>query len=50
MASDRLTMRAHNKVKVFDVYKAIKLPTIYEELSTIMFIKDEVDNQICRGQ
>ncbi|MCE3215505.1 hypothetical protein HAX54_002607, partial [Datura stramonium] len=28
-------MRAHDKVEVFDVYKATKLPAVYEELSVI---------------
>ncbi|MCD9640594.1 hypothetical protein HAX54_025981, partial [Datura stramonium] len=28
-------MRAHDKVEVLDVYKATKLPAVYEELSVI---------------
>lgn len=28
VAADTLTMRAHDKVKVFDIYKAMKLPKI----------------------
>lgn len=35
---EKLTMWAHGKVKVFNVYKAIKFPVIYEELSTIKVI------------
>ncbi|XP_049410528.1 uncharacterized protein LOC125873699 [Solanum stenotomum] len=31
MAASRLTMRAHDKVEVFDVYKAMRLPAIYED-------------------
>ncbi|XP_049389143.1 uncharacterized protein LOC125853490 [Solanum stenotomum] len=41
VAVGRLTMRAHDKVRVFDVYKAIKLPAIYEELSAITIIDEE---------
>ena len=35
-------MRAHDKVKVFDVYKAMNLPAIYEELSTIIVFENKV--------
>ncbi|KAH0636431.1 hypothetical protein KY290_036875 [Solanum tuberosum] len=31
-------MREHDKVEVFDVYKALKLPAVYEELSAITVI------------
>lgn len=30
MVVGQLIMRAHNKVEVFDVYKSMKLPIIYE--------------------
>ncbi|XP_060216554.1 uncharacterized protein LOC132644030 [Lycium barbarum] len=33
VAARQLTMRVHDKVEVFNVYKALKLPEIYEELS-----------------
>ena len=36
-ASGQLIMRAHDKVEVFDVYHALRLPSIYEELSAIAF-------------
>lgn len=36
-----LAMKAHNKVQVFDGYKAMKLPYIYEELFVIMVIDIE---------
>ncbi|KAK4716104.1 hypothetical protein R3W88_014442 [Solanum pinnatisectum] len=42
VAASRLTMRAHDKVEVFDVYKAMKLPAIYEELSSITVIDEEM--------
>ncbi|XP_049360412.1 uncharacterized protein LOC125825111 [Solanum verrucosum] len=42
VAAGRLTMRAHDKVEVFDVYKAMKLPAIYEELSAITVIDEEM--------
>ncbi|KAH0732709.1 hypothetical protein KY289_003897 [Solanum tuberosum] len=42
VAVGRLTMRAHNKIQVFDVYKAMKLPAIYEELSAITVIDEEM--------
>ncbi|XP_055822133.1 uncharacterized protein LOC129890651 [Solanum dulcamara] len=45
VAAGRLTMRAHDKVEVFDVYYALKLPGIYEKLSAITIIDDEVLSQ-----
>lgn len=37
----KITMQAHDKVEVFDVYNAMKLPTIYEELvSPLITFKD----------
>lgn len=41
VATGKLTIRAHEKVKVFDVYKAMKLSSIYEELSAITIIELE---------
>ncbi|XP_049394672.1 uncharacterized protein LOC125858958 [Solanum stenotomum] len=38
IAAGQLTMRAHDKVEVFDVYRALKLPSIYEELSAITVV------------
>lgn len=38
MGAGQLTMRGHDRFKVFDMYKEMKLPTIYEELSTITVI------------
>lgn len=32
------TLRANEKVEVFDVHKVMKLPLIYEELSIIIVI------------
>ena len=46
VTDNRLKMRAHDKVEVFDVYKEMKLPAIYGKLSAITVI-DENDNQIC---
>ncbi|XP_049371097.1 uncharacterized protein LOC125836054 [Solanum verrucosum] len=40
VVAGRLTMRAHDKVEVFDVYKAMKLPAIYEEMSAITVIDE----------
>ncbi|XP_055800376.1 uncharacterized protein LOC129869787 [Solanum dulcamara] len=42
VAAGRLTMRAHDKVEVFDVYHALKLPVVYEELSATTIIDEEV--------
>ncbi|XP_015164961.1 uncharacterized protein [Solanum tuberosum] len=42
-AAGKLTMRAHDKVEVFDVYKALKLPVVYEELSSIIVIDLEAE-------
>ncbi|XP_049364731.1 uncharacterized protein LOC125829559 [Solanum verrucosum] len=38
IAAGQLTMRDHDKVEVFDVYKALKLPVVYGKLSTITVI------------
>ncbi|KAK4737190.1 hypothetical protein R3W88_000887 [Solanum pinnatisectum] len=43
VAAGQLTMRAHDKVEVFDVYKALKLPAVYEELSAIIMIDLEAE-------
>jgi len=43
VVAGQLTMRAHNKVKVFDVYKALKLPAVYEEFSDITVIDLEAE-------
>ncbi|XP_055826340.1 uncharacterized protein LOC129894705 [Solanum dulcamara] len=40
-----LTMAAHDKVEVFDVYQALKLPAVYKELSVITGIDEEVSAQ-----
>ncbi|XP_055800390.1 uncharacterized protein LOC129869807 [Solanum dulcamara] len=45
VAAGRLTMRAHDKVEVFDVYHALKLPAIYEELSAVTIIDEEISAQ-----
>ncbi|KAK4359687.1 hypothetical protein RND71_021916 [Anisodus tanguticus] len=34
-------MRVHDKVEVFDMYKALKLPAIYEELSVIIVVSED---------
>ena len=39
-------MRAHDKVEVFDVYHALKLPSIYEELSAITVVVRIVELQL----
>ncbi|XP_015162851.1 uncharacterized protein [Solanum tuberosum] len=43
VAAAQLTMRSHDKVEVFDVYKALKLPVVYEELSSITAIHLEAE-------
>lgn len=45
MVVGRLTIRIHEMVKVFDVYKAMKFPAIYEELSAIIFINVETTSK-----
>lgn len=40
--SRQLTIRAHDKVEVFDVYKALKIPHVYEVFSAIIVIKLEI--------
>ncbi|KAK4712875.1 hypothetical protein R3W88_018782 [Solanum pinnatisectum] len=46
VAAGQLTMRAHDKVEVFDVYCALKLPYIYEELSVITVVDRIVESQV----
>ncbi|XP_049344141.1 uncharacterized protein LOC125808482 [Solanum verrucosum] len=46
VAAGQLTMRAHDKVKVFDVYHGLKLPSIYEELSAIIVVDRMVESQV----
>ncbi|XP_059277615.1 uncharacterized protein LOC132031693 [Lycium ferocissimum] len=41
VAAGQLTMRVHDKVEVFNVYKALKMPAIYEELSAITVLNDD---------
>ncbi|XP_055826353.1 uncharacterized protein LOC129894723 [Solanum dulcamara] len=41
----RLTMRLYEKMEVFDVYQTLKLPAVYEELSIIIVIYEEVSSQ-----
>lgn len=43
VAARQLNMWAHDKVEVFDVYKAMKLPVVYEELSAITVIDLEFE-------
>ncbi|XP_049359553.1 uncharacterized protein LOC125824249 [Solanum verrucosum] len=42
----QLTMRSHDKVEVFDVYRALKLPSSYEELSAITVVDHLVESQL----
>ena len=39
-------MRAHYKVEVFNFYRALKLPSIYEELSAISVVDQIVESQL----
>ncbi|KAH0685766.1 hypothetical protein KY284_016319 [Solanum tuberosum] len=43
-------MRAHDKVEVFDIYKAMKLPAIYEELSAIAVIDEAMASKYVEAQ
>ncbi|KAK4706456.1 hypothetical protein R3W88_033992 [Solanum pinnatisectum] len=43
VAAGQLTMQAHDKVEVFDVYKALKLTAVYEELFPITVIDLEAE-------
>lgn len=38
VAVGQLTMSAHDNVEIFDVYKALKMPTAYKEFSAITII------------
>ncbi|XP_060200426.1 uncharacterized protein LOC132628679 [Lycium barbarum] len=41
VAARQLTMRVHDKVEVFNVYQALKMPAIYEELSAITVLNED---------
>ncbi|XP_060182500.1 uncharacterized protein LOC132612197 [Lycium barbarum] len=41
VAAGQLTMRVHDKVEVFNVYQALKMPAIYEKLSAITVLNDD---------
>ena len=41
VAADRTKRRAHDKVEVFDVHRAMKLPVICQELLAITVIDEE---------
>ncbi|XP_060202721.1 uncharacterized protein LOC132631138 [Lycium barbarum] len=41
VAVGQLTMRVHDKVEVFNVYQALKMHAIYEELSAITVLNDD---------
>ncbi|XP_049368193.1 uncharacterized protein LOC125833085 [Solanum verrucosum] len=43
VAAGQLTMQALDKVEVFDMYKALMLPAVYEELSTMTVIDLEAE-------
>ena len=45
VVAGQLTMRAHDKVEVFDGYHTLKLPSIYEELSSITVVDRIVESQ-----
>ncbi|KAK4737888.1 hypothetical protein R3W88_001585 [Solanum pinnatisectum] len=46
VAAGQLTIRAHDKVEVLDVYRALKLPSIYKELSAITVVDQIVESQV----
>ncbi|XP_049372826.1 uncharacterized protein LOC125837797 [Solanum verrucosum] len=46
VAAGQLTMRAHDNVEVFDIYRALKLPSINEELSAITVVDHAVESQL----
>ncbi|KAK4740166.1 hypothetical protein R3W88_003863 [Solanum pinnatisectum] len=46
VAAGQLTMRAHDKVEVFNVYRALKLSSIYEELYAITVIDHILESQV----
>ncbi|XP_060210617.1 uncharacterized protein LOC132637561 [Lycium barbarum] len=41
IAAGQLNMRVHDKVDVLNVYKALKMPAVYEELSAITILNDD---------
>lgn len=43
VAVGQLNMKTHDKVEVFDVYKALRMPYVYEELSAITVINLELE-------
>lgn len=45
VAAGQLTLRAHDKEEVFDVYKAFNMQPIYEELFVITVIDLETESK-----
>ncbi|XP_049384404.1 uncharacterized protein LOC125848534 [Solanum stenotomum] len=45
VAAGQLTMRAHDKVEVFDIYRVLKLPSSYEKLAAITVVDYLVESQ-----
>lgn len=39
-------MRAHDKVELFDVYRALKLSSVYEELYAITVVDQIVNSYV----
>lgn len=50
VVAGQLTMRAHNKVEVFDIYRALKLPSVYEEMSAITVVDLAVESQFIASE
>lgn len=50
VATDRLTRRTHDKVKVFDVHRAMKLPTIYQDFPAITVIDEAMKAKYVEAQ
>ena len=42
----QLTMRTHDKVEMIDIYFALKLSSVYEELSPIMVVDIMVESHL----
>lgn len=46
LAIELQKIKAHDQIEVFDIYKALKLPVIYENLSVITLIDIESEKPL----
>lgn len=46
IVAGQLTMRAHDKAELFDVYRFLKLPSMYEKIYVITMVDHIVESHV----